>query len=371
VCLIIFPPPIPCVPLLNMISLLSSLQDRVYVVSSKKSVEGEKLSRNVRIITVDHKASSNLLIRLFNYVHTQLRISYNLKDISNKIDFFLFSIGGEGLFIPILMAKLLKKKVILMPGGSRIRTLHIKKDLLSRFLSVFVDLNLKLIDGLIIYSRRLLSKEDFVKNQRKIILAHEHFVDFTKFAVKKKINERANVVGYIGRFSEEKGILNLVKSIPIVLKQRKDVRFILYGDGKLYDEIKKIIQYEKVEPYVKLGGWVSHEDVPNILNDIKLLVLPSYTEGLPNIMLEAMACGTPVLATQVGAIPDIIRDGETGFLLESNDPKHIAEKIIELFNKPALLEKVSKNAYEWVRENFNEEKTLESWRRMLQELETQ
>jgi glycosyltransferase involved in cell wall biosynthesis len=101
---------------------------------------------------------------------------------------------------------------------------------------------------------------------------------------------------------------------------------------------------------------------------MKLLVLPSYTEGLPNIVLEAMACGTVVLATPVGAIPDIIKDGETGFLLKSNDPKHIAERILELLNKPELLDKVSINAYNYVRKNFSYEKTLDAWRKILSEL---
>jgi glycosyltransferase involved in cell wall biosynthesis len=83
-----------------------------------------------------------------------------------------------------------------------------------------------------------------------------------------------------------------------------------------------------------------------------------------------MACGTPVLSTPVGAIPDIINDDKTGFLLKSNDPKHIAEKIIELLNKSELLEKVSTNAYKYVRKNFSYEKTLESWRRIFSELES-
>jgi len=65
-----------------------------------------------------------------------------------------------------------------------------------------------------------------------------------------------------------------------------------------------------------------------------------------------MACGTLVLATPVGAIPDVIKDNETGFLLKSNDPEHIAERIIELLNKPDLLEKVSVNAYNYVREKL-------------------
>ncbi|MGB9693709.1 MAG: glycosyltransferase [Fervidobacterium sp.] len=70
-------------------------------------------------------------------------------------------------------------------------------------------------------------------------------------------------------------------------------------------------------------------------------------------------------------MPNIIKDGETGSLLKSNHPKHIAEKIIELLNKPELLEKVSINAYNYVRENFSYEKTLESWRKIIGEIEAQ
>jgi glycosyltransferase involved in cell wall biosynthesis len=121
-----------------------------------------------------------------------------------------------------------------------------------------------------------------------------------------------------------------------------------------------------MEKFISITGWL--DNVELYLNEMKLLVLPSFTEGLPNILLEAMACGTPVLATPVGAIQDIIKNGETGFLLKSNDPHHIAEKVTELLNKSWLLEKVSINACHYVRENFSYERTLESWRRILQEI---
>jgi glycosyltransferase involved in cell wall biosynthesis len=274
------------------------------------------------------------------------------------------------LLIPILGLKLLGKKVVLMPGGIASKAYYIRKDPLFKFVYLLTITNFFLADKIVIYSHTLAQELNINQsNLNKIIIAHRHFVDFTKFMIKKRINERANVIGYIGRFAEEKGILNLVKSIPLVLNRRKDIYFVLCGEGELFDEIKKIVQRESLGKNVKLTGLISHIDVPNFLNNFKLLVLPSYTEGLPNIVLEAMACGTPVLVTPVGAIPDIIKDGKTGFLLKSNDPKNIAEKIVELLDKYELLEEVSMNAYNYVKENFNYEKTLESWRRILKQME--
>jgi len=97
--------------------------------------------------------------------------------------------------------------------------------------------------------------------------------------------------------------------------------------------------------------------------------LPSFTEGLPNILLEAMACGTPVLATSVGAVPDVVNERKTGFLLKSTRPEHIAKRIVELLGNPSLLERVSEGAYRFVREKFRYEKTLEIWTNVLKELD--
>jgi len=71
---------------------------------------------------------------------------------------------------------------------------------------------------------------------------------------------------------------------------------------------------------VDIPGWISQVDLAKYLNTLRLLVLPSSTEGLPNILLEAIACGTPVVSTPVGAIPDIIQDDENGFIMDNNSP---------------------------------------------------
>jgi len=153
------------------------------------------------------------------------------------------------------------------------------------------------------------------------------------------------------------------------VNEHDDISFFIGGYGLHYETMKEIITKNNLGDKIEMVGWIPHKMVNKYLNEMKLLVLPSYSEGLPTIILEAMACGTPVLATPVGAVPDIIEDGETGFLLKSNDPKHIAEKIIELLNKPELLEKVSINAYNYVRENFSYGKILKSWKRLLQEID--
>lgn len=352
----------------TLVKLLCEIAEDVCVVPIGTSFEELKIRKNIRIFEVIHKPSSNILMRIINYIRIQFKILQRVAILSKTINLFIFFIGGEGLLIPILM-KLLRKKIILMPGGVATRVYFVRKDPLSKFLSLLVSINSTLTDRLIVYSHRLAREANLARYQHKITIAHEHFVDFTKFAIKKEVDERSNLVGYIGRLSEEKGILNLIEAVPLVLKKRSGTRFVICGEGSLADKVENTIKAEDIEAHVRLMGWIAHEDVPQYLNELKMLLLPSFTEGLPNVILEAMACGTPVLATPVGAIPDIIKDGETGFLLKSNDPEHIADRIVELLGKPELLEKVSVNAYNYVRENFSYEKTLEAWRKILEQLE--
>ena len=125
--------------------------------------------------------------------------------------------------------------------------------------------------------------------------------------------------------------------------------------------------YENLNNKVELTRWIPHDELPDYLNELKLLILPSYTEGLPNIMLEAMACGTPVLATPVGAIPDVIKDEKTGFIMEDNSPECIAENVIRALNGPNLNE-IVKNARVLVERDFTYEAAVERYRKILKEL---
>jgi glycosyltransferase involved in cell wall biosynthesis len=173
--------------------------------------------------------------------------------------------------------------------------------------------------------------------------------------------DRKNIIGYIGRLSSEKGIMNFVKSMPYILDNCRETVFMVGGDGPLTKEIKEYINDNNLQSHVKIMGWIPHQELPEYLNDIKLLVLPSFTEGLPNIMLEAMACGTPVLTTPVGSIPDFIEDGETGFIMEDNSPKSLAQNVFRGLSHPNM-DIIAKNARRLVEQEFSFEKAVESYK---------
>ena len=118
---------------------------------------------------------------------------------------------------------------------------------------------------------------------------------------------------------------------------------------------------------MQIVDWISHSNLPEYYNKLKLLVLPSYTEGLPNVVIEAMACGTPVLVTSVGAIPDIVTDGVTGFILENTSPEHIAENIVRALNHPDL-EKITLNAKRFIDENYVYEATTRKFKNVFDDL---
>ena len=353
-------------PLSNLIDILSSFSNDLYVITGNAWGDLSKGDK-VHIYLMEHKQERNIFIKIMKYVRANLKISYKLAKLSN-VDLWFFFMGERPLLIPMLAAKLLRKKIIFVSSGSLVKFTEVQKSILDVIVKNIIEpINHTLANKIVIYSERLINEPDLEKYRNKILIAHRHFLNFNKFKMKKKFNERDNLVGYIGRLSEEKGTMDFVKAIPKILERENKIKIVIGGDGQLRDKIERFLDEENLNDKVKLTGWIPHDELPDYLNELKLVVLPSYTEGLPNVMLEAMACGTPVLAAPVGMIPDVIKDGETGFIMKNNSPACIAENVERVLNHPAL-DEIIKNARKLVEKEFTYAAAVERYKKILEDI---
>jgi glycosyltransferase involved in cell wall biosynthesis len=357
------------VPLSNLVDVTSYLSDSVFVITGEVDISpSKKPNSNILIYRIPYTPKSNIIPKIAGHLLLQVQISNKILQLKNNADVLIYFLDSHVYILPSLIGKLLNKKIVFVLAASISNSALANANIFSKILRFSESINFKYADYIVVYSPSLLEKWKLQSYAHKILIAHEHFLDFNTFSVTTPLPDRPPLIGYIGRLSGEKGVQHFAQALPAVLNGREDLRVLIGGDGELKESIAASLQKGGVTARVELPGWISHDDLPGYLNQLRLLVLPSYTEGLPNIMLEAMACGTPVLATPVGAIPDIIIDGKTGFIMENNSPECIAENVKRALDSPDL-ERIAENGRRFVEENFTFERTVENWKEILQSIE--
>lgn len=287
-----------------------------------------------------------------------------LSRISPQADLIIFFKGGVNLIPAIILSKIFKKKVAFFAAGLQSGGLDSRFQL--KLFTVLEKLIFILADIILVESQNAIGFFKLDKYKDKIICDFTQYVDSELFTKSNPIKERQPVVGYVGRLQAQKGVKNFLDAVNIISQKRKDIKFMIGGSGPLYQQL---IKESSSNNQITFSGWISHDDqLPAYLNDLKLLVLPSGSEGLPTIILEAMACGTPVLATAVGCIPDILIDGETGFILADNRPETIALNIERVIDS-ADLEYVSENARRLSISRFSFNEVVKKYKEILSSYE--
>lgn len=158
------------------------------------------------------------------------------------------------------------------------------------------------------------------------------------------IKRESNVIGTVARLREEKGVKYLIQSAVKILDAFPDAVFLIVGDGPLRKELVNLAKKLGLEYKVVFAGFC--EDIPSILSIIDIVAVPSISEGLGIAVLEAMAMGKPIVATSVGGIIEILKDGETGLLIPPKNPSILADKIIYLINNKNEARRIGLNAKE-------------------------
>lgn len=154
-----------------------------------------------------------------------------------------------------------------------------------------------------------------------------------------------------GRFSEEKGQFFLVKAAEIAIQENKKLKFVLFGDGPDLLKIQTYIKNKKLDKHIICPGFESK--ILSYIKSADLLINPSLSEGLPNIVLEALASDIPVIVTNVGGHPEIVTDNKNGCLVEPKNINQLAEKILTLAENRKILRDFSKNSRKILNDNFS------------------
>lgn len=301
----------------------------------------------------------SLLLWIIKFLYVQIIESIIIINKRKQFDIIIFYMAYPHYLLPLLVSKLLRKKTFEI--ATRSGKSHSQ---LIRFLD---KLYYYLLDGISPESDYLIETLVPYHYRNKILPEGTRFIDISKYKIMKSYNERGNVVGFIGRLTKEKGVDELIKSIIFLETKNIDAEFIIGGSGNLSEwlenEACKINESCRIKVQVK--GFVEEEMLPSYLNECKLLVLPTkHDEGLPTIILEAMACGTPVLSSPAGAIPSVVQDGMTGFILKKTDPESIADSIFKALNYSDI-GLISQNANKMVTVKYNYQDAVGRWEEML------
>jgi glycosyltransferase involved in cell wall biosynthesis len=364
-------------PLDALDDVLSHIATNLYTVKEINSMlecYEVKTKKRCLLLKLPKNNILRIIIKYTMYIYIFLKLA-------NKLHVIIVNQESPEPLITILLAKISGKKVVERIGGSRSYliyfTLHSPVPLTSKIFSIFALASLRfsliMCDFLVLNCNALLYENLYRMYRNKIFIISNSpsEVFYNRFKIIKEFNERNFVVGYVAAFTLAKGVVSLVRAAKIVIRKNPSVKFLFIGDWRrssppfLGLHLKKIV---KDEPNIIFIGKIPHYKVPEYMNEMRLLVLPSYTEGTPKVVLEAMACGTPVLATAVGCIPEVLANGEYGYITLRRDPESLAEEILKaLFN--ARNESLSKKIRDYVKIIYNFNESLKSWLELLKELD--
>ena len=269
--------------------------------------------------------------------------------ITNKVnpDCIFFNGNRSVFFLPFVLHK------------RKIAYLHSNKyfipNILKRTISLLL-LNFSYIFARkVIHVSKLSSNDVFWFNRYKLDIIYNG-VDVNLYRPSLILESNAKlIVAFIGRLTIEKGIYESVKAFETINNSKLNIEFHIIGDGPEKDRINKYIYSNKISN-IKLLGFTNN--VAEALKNASILILPSYFESFPLIILEAMSSGVPVIASNVGGVPEIIENMQNGILIEPRNIDQLIDALTFLTNSNAERIRIGNKGKETVEKDFTIERTV-------------
>ena len=261
----------------------------------------------------------------------------------------------------IFVSKLFKRRIVIHLRGGRFKTFYVESNVILRLL---IKITLKFVRSGIVQGECLIDHlEPFLPPERIEVLPNGLDPSpFERHIASKKItkNEGTLTILFLSNLHKTKGFMDLLLAAPLILKRHKYVKFKFAGEWK--SEIWKrqaygLVDKLKLQNDIEFLGPVLGEQKYKILADSDIFVFPTFypVEGHPWVILEAMASGLPIITTDQGCIKETVLDGETGFIINKQNPDEIADKVNILIERPELRYKMGNNARERLKRLYTKE----------------
>jgi glycosyltransferase involved in cell wall biosynthesis len=217
-------------------------------------------------------------------------------------------------------------------------------------------------DAAVVESRAM---ENFVNENTllsdKVTHVMESGIDLTDFYPRSGVvsNGDVFVLGYVGRMSPEKNPLGFIEMAEQLADRLPHLRFRIFGEGPQLNDVQERLRVSRAANVIQLDGYIPH--VRDAMHMIDCLVVPSKLDGRPNIVMEANACGVPVIGSPVGGIPELIDEGINGYIKASTDIEGIAAVVSAMSANADLTSALQKNSRAAAERRFNRSKMLDAY----------
>ncbi|WP_436924262.1 glycosyltransferase family 4 protein [Halosimplex amylolyticum] len=352
----------------SLLDILSAVTG-VALVTADLPADSEIRDRHELVELTRKSAGDSVPVAAARFLLNQLRMCRVVGTRDEEVVLFY---GATSYLLPILFARAIGKTVLVEPRGDVPLTLRIAWEeslpnpvarTLAGLVRALERAGFAAAHGVVTYTPAMASQLDLDPDAPEVYPTGARYVRIDDFDVRTPLEARERRVGFLGRLDEEKNVRELA---AVARELPDDVTFTFIGDGGLREWLETELADEIEDGQVEMRGWVDHDDVPAELDRLRLVILPSEaTEGLPTTILEALACGTPVYATPVSGVPDVVRDGETGFLMESTEPDDIRRELLAILDREDL-PAISENGRALIEDEYSFDAATRRYRDILQ-----
>lgn len=246
----------------------------------------------------------------------------------------------------LLIADVLGKKTVLHIHASNF---HIYYDESSRLEQRFIKYVLQKVDCVIALSQEWKRRIHIIQPRANCVVVRNG-IDNVKYQVNERALRSPVTVLFLGVLGKRKGVYDLVQAAQYL--DKSSFNFVLAGNGDV-DGVRAMVRELNLDDIVNVPGWIDYEEKMKLLQEADLYVLPSYHEGLPISILEAMAASLPVVSTPVGGIPEAVIDGGNGCLVPPGNPQALADGIRKITENPSAWQRMSGASCRMVCERFS------------------